>query len=195
MQIFHCGGIDGVNTKGACAMYDIGQNKWTVGKSLKAAVNHAGYCTSGSDLVMVGGRGGKNTVGTAMNTCQKINMLNGKTSACTNLPYPVGGCGSCIKSAGGIWMFGGELNKSQFAMFGAKIGGNMGGAGGALSAVSFYDGVRWSLKKRMPKAKHGILPVVYGGFVYIVGGGTVAGSSASSSAYRANLNTLKGCSA
>jgi hypothetical protein len=154
-------------------------------------INHAGYCSSGSDLVMVGGRGGGNTVGTAMDTCQKINMLNGQTSTCPKLPYAVGGAGSCINSAGGMWLFGGELNSEQFAVFGSTVGGK----GGALSAASFYDGKTWSFKKRMPIAKHGVLPVVYGGYVYIVGGGTKAAFSMSSSAHRAKLSTLKGCSA
>jgi hypothetical protein len=191
VQIFHCGGIDGSTTTGACATYDIQQNTWTTGGSLMTGINHAGYCTSGSDLVMVGGRGGGNTVGTAMDTCQKINMLNGQTSTCPNLPYPVGGAGSCINSTGGIWVFGGELNSEQFAVFGSTVGGN----GGALSAASFHDGNTWSFKKRMPIAKHGILPVEHGGFVYIVGGGTKAAFSKSSSAYRANLTILEGCSA
>jgi hypothetical protein len=195
MQIFHCGGIDGVNTTGTCATYDIKHNYWTLGGSLETAVNHSGYCTSGIDLVMIGGRGGKNIVDTAMDTCQKINMSSGMTSTCTKLLHPVAGSGKCISLAGGIWVFGGELNKSQFAEFGPKVGGNKGGDGGALSAASFYDGMSWSSKKRMPEAKHGIMPVEHEGYVYTVGGGTVAGYSVSWSAYRANLNILQGCSA
>lgn len=193
---FHlCGGIDGKVTKKRCASYDAKRNKWTVRGSSKIGVNHAAYCQAGDRLYMIAGRGGGNVVGPAKSLCQTYNIKTKRTGTCRGLPYPTGGVGNCVNSSGGLWVFGGELNDKQFAGYGRRVGGKKGGAGGTLSAVSFASKGKWLARKRMPVAKHGIFPVVWGGHVYVAGGGVKAANSSSKTMHRARLSTLKRCKA
>ena len=195
VQFHLCGGIDGKTTKKRCASYDPKRNKWKVRGSASVGVNHAAYCQAGNKLYMIAGRGGGNTVGAAKSVCQTYDVKSGRTGKCRSLPYPTGGVGNCINSSGGLWVFGGELNHKQFAVYGSKVGGKKGGAGGTLSTVSYASKGKWLKRKRMPVAKHGIFPVVWGGYVYVAGGGVKAANSASKTMHRARMSVLKRCKA
>ncbi|MDZ8055514.1 MAG: malectin domain-containing carbohydrate-binding protein [Aulosira sp. ZfuVER01] len=172
-EIYVAGGIVGSSTTNQVAKYNPTTNTWTMLAPMKQGLNHSASGTDGSKLYVFGGRDGGNTVTNGYNTVEIydpatntwVSSLDAGSSL-KPLPQARGGTGKAAYLNGEFYVMGGET---------------LNGAGATSNNV--YDRVdiynpktnTWRLGTPMPTPRHGIFPVVYGGEIWVAGGGLKAG--------------------
>tara|TARA_R110002096_G_scaffold79532_8_gene186761 strand:+ start:12071 stop:17392 length:5322 start_codon:yes stop_codon:yes gene_type:complete len=173
--IYVCGGIVGGGTVNNLSVYDPVLDQWQPGggpamPGMPVGVNHAGSSTDGEKLYIFGGRAGGNFPAPGFTNLQIYDpVLNTwedsgqMASSLADLPAGRGGTGRAVHFAGKFYLFGGETS------------------GGVFDEVFVYDvqDNSWSNEADMITARHGIFPVVVGHRIFCIGGGIVAGFSAS----------------
>lgn len=193
MQIYTCGGIEGTSTTNQCARYTIATNKWDLlAAKLMDGRNHAAHCKFNNSLVVLGGRSGGNTVGSAYNTGQQLSLTQETMSTFATLPEPRAGGGVCAAANSALWLFGGEYKADDCAKYGKLAGANL---GCALAGGLMYSAAQgWRKLPDMPDGRHGVYPVVGNGRVYVIGGGVKSARSSSATVFHASLADLAACS-
>ncbi len=172
-EIYVAGGIIGSSTTNQVAKYNPSTNTWTVLAPMKQGLNHSASGTDGSKLYVFGGRDGANVVANGFNTVEIydpatntwISSLDAGSSL-KPLPQARGGTGKAAYLNGEFYVMGGETQN---------------GAGATSNHV--YDRVdiynpqtnTWRVGTPMSTARHGIFPVVYGGEIWVAGGGLKSG--------------------
>lgn len=178
-QIYVAGGIIGSSTTNQVAKYNPATNTWTKLAQMKQGRNHAAAGTDGSKLYVFGGRGSGsgdgNVVANGFDTVQIYDPATNtwvssldSGSSLKALPQARGGTGKAAYLNGEFYVMGGETS-----------------SGGGATANKVYDRVdiynpqtnTWRVGKPLPTARHGIFPVVYGGEIFVAGGGVKAGFS------------------
>jgi glucose/arabinose dehydrogenase/N-acetylneuraminic acid mutarotase len=170
--VYVCGGIVGSSTVANLASYDPVLDQWDASlPPMPTGVNHAASATDGRYLFVFGGRQGGNTPQPGFDNVQRFDPLtlqwldsDQPLSGLTPMPLPRGGTGRAVFHSGRFWVMGGETS-----------------GGTVFEDVQTYDPVedRWALDAPLPTARHGIDPVRDGDRIWVVGGGIVAGFSAS----------------
>jgi N-acetylneuraminic acid mutarotase len=143
--------------------------------------NHAAAATDGERLFVFGGRGpGSGDGDVVANGFNTVQIYDPQTndwvssldpgSTLAPLPQARGGMGKAVYHAGEFYVLGGETESGAGAT-----------ANKVYSRVDVYNPStnKWRLGKPMPTARHGIFPVLYGGRVFVAGGGPQAGHSSS----------------
>ncbi|BAY23427.1 hypothetical protein NIES2100_31920 [Calothrix sp. NIES-2100] len=174
-EIYVAGGIIGSSTTNQVAKYNPSTNTWTMLAPMKQGLNHSASGTDGSKLYIFGGRQGGNSVSNGFDT---VEIYDPATNTWTSsldagsslkpLPQARGGTGKAAYLNGEFYVMGGETRS------GGGTAGN-----GVYNRVDIYNPKTntWRVGKPMPTARHGIFPVVYGGEIWVAGGGVKAAYS------------------
>ncbi len=181
-RIYVAGGIVGDSTTPEAAVYDPASDTWRRIAPMPAGRNHAASGTDGHRLFVFGGRGkgsgDRNVVANGFADVQIYDPATDqwRTSADPGagippLPQARGGMGKAVYLAGDFYVFGGETHDGPGA-----------NADGVYARVDIYNPRQnqWHRGRDMPVPRHGIFPVEVGGRIFVAGGGTKAGRSASS---------------
>jgi N-acetylneuraminic acid mutarotase len=163
-------------------VYDPVTNSWGMIASMPAGRNHAASATNGQKLYVFGGRGvgsgDGNTVAVGFDDLQIYDPATNTWQTSANassglppLPQKRGGMGKAVYLGGEFYVIGGETTSSGTGQV----------AGNVYNRVDVYDpsSQSWRLDAVLPTARHGIFPVLLDGKIYVGGGGTQAGFSAS----------------
>jgi N-acetylneuraminic acid mutarotase len=176
--IYVAGGIVGDSTTAQAAAYDPASDFWRRIAPMPAGRNHAAPGTDGHRFFVFGGRSGRNSVSNGFDDVQIYDPTTDRWSTSADsgariapLPQARGGMGKAVYLAGSFYVFGGETHDGPGAT-----------AQGVYARVDIYDVQRntWRRGRDMPLPRHGIFPVEAGGRIFLAGGGTAAGRSASS---------------
>jgi len=181
-KIYVAGGIVGSSTTGQVAQYDPETSLWTLLSPMKQPRNHAAAATDGTKLYVFGGRGpgsgDSNVIANGFDTVQvydpRVDLWTSSLdpgSLLAPLPQARGGMGRAAYVDGQFYVLGGETNTGPGAT-----------TKRVYNRVDVYDPLTnaWRLGTPMPTARHGIFPLSIGDRIYVAGGGTQAGHSASS---------------
>jgi N-acetylneuraminic acid mutarotase len=181
-KVYLAGGIVGGHTVDSAAVYDPVTNSWGMIASMPAGRNHAASATNGQKLYVFGGRGvgsgDGNTVAVGFDDLQIYDPATNTWQTSANassglppLPQKRGGMGKAVYLGGEFYVIGGETTSSGTGQV----------AGNVYNRVDVYDpsSQSWRLDAVLPTARHGIFPVLLDGKIYVGGGGTQAGFSAS----------------
>ena len=170
--VYVCGGIVGSSTVANLASYDPVLDQWDASlPPMPTGVNHAASATDGRYLFVFGGRQGGNWPQPGFDNVQRFDPLtlqwldsDQPLSGLSPMPLPRGGTGRAVFHSGRFWVLGGETS-----------------GGAVFEDVQTYDPVedRWALDAPLPTPRHGIDPVRDGDRIWVIGGGVVAGFSAS----------------
>ena len=185
-QVYVAGGIIGTSTTNQAARYDPATNTWTTLAAMKQGRNHAAAATDGSKLYVFGGRGpgsgDGNSVADGFDTVQVYDPATNTWTSSLDagstlapLPQKRGGMGKAVYYNDEFYVIGGETSTGGGAT-----------ASGVYDRVDIYNAAtnKWRLGVPMPTARHGIFPLLAttaqaGTRIYVAGGGTQAGASAS----------------
>jgi N-acetylneuraminic acid mutarotase len=176
-KVVVAGGIVGSTTVNNAAIYDPATNTWASAAAMPAGRNHAAAATDGTKFYVFGGRTGGNVVSNGFNTVQVYDPAtntwqSSDAAGSTIAPLPVarGGMGTAVYRNGEFFVIGGET-----------LNGTGATATNTYNRVDVYNPLTntWRLGAAMPTARHGIYPALYNGQIYVAGGGTQSGSSAS----------------
>jgi N-acetylneuraminic acid mutarotase len=180
-RAYVAGGIVGSSTTNRVARYDPTTNTWTEVAAMPQGRNHAAAATDGTRLWVFGGRGpgsgDANSVANGFDTVQAYDPATNRwTSSASGgghapLPQARGGMGRAAYVDGEFYVLGGET----------ASGGGGATADGVYRRVDVFDPFanRWRTGPAMPTARHGIFPLQIADRIYVAGGGTKAGFSAS----------------
>ncbi|BAY08442.1 malectin domain-containing carbohydrate-binding protein [Calothrix sp. NIES-2098] len=172
-EIYVAGGIVSSATTNKVAKYNPTTNTWTMLAPMKQGLNHSASGTDGSKLYVFGGRDGGNDVSNGFDTVEIYDPATNtwvssldSGSSLKPLPQERGGTGKAAYLNGEFYVMGGET-------------GNGAGATSAYvyNRVDIYNPKTntWRVGTPMPTARHGIFPVVYGGEIWVAGGGLNSG--------------------
>ncbi|MBB6429242.1 Kelch repeat-containing protein [Algisphaera agarilytica] len=176
-KVYLASGIIGSSTTQQAAVYDPVLDSWTSIANIPDDANHAAAATDGSKFYVFGGRTGGNVVGDGFNTVQVYDPNTNTWESSSNpgsfltpMPEARGGTGKAVFLNGEFYVFGGETLTSAAA-----------DANGVYDRVDIYNPVTntWRSGTPIPTARHGIFPLEHAGVIYLAGGGTQAGFSAS----------------
>jgi N-acetylneuraminic acid mutarotase len=175
-EIYVAGGIIGSATTNQVAKYNPQTNAWTVLASMPQGVNHAASISDGTKLWVFGGRDGGNVPANGFDYVQVYNpatntwQSSASGAAIAPLPQARGGMGKAVYRNGEFYVMGGETSTGAGAT-----------ANKVYNRVDIYNPLTntWRLGSPMPTARHGIFPLLHAGRIYVAGGGTQAGFSAS----------------
>ena len=170
-RVYIAGGIVGNGTVGNVVSYDLVANTWTSHGALPVPVNHAASGTDGARFFVFGGRQGGNVPQPGFTTVQAFDPASGtwvtsQSGALRAMPLPRGGTGKAAWYRGAFYVLGGEDTTNVFR------------------DVQVYNPATnsWVQEALLPTARHGIFPVVFEDRLFVFGGGTNAGASASAAA-------------
>lgn len=172
-EIYVAGGIIGSSTTNQAAKYNPSTNTWTVLAPMKQGLNHSASGTDGSKLYVFGGRDGANVVANGFDTVEiydpATNTWKSSLDAGSSLkplPQGRGGTGKAAYLNGEFYVMGGETQNGAGAT-----------SNNVYNRVDIYNPQTntWRLGTPMPTARHGISPVVYGGEIWVAGGGLKSG--------------------
>ena len=178
-KIYAFGGIVGSATVVNAAVYDPQTDAWTALPNMPTGVNHAAAGSDGERIFVFGGRGGGNTPQPGFTTVQAFDPVlmswdssDMPGSELAPMPSGRGGTGSAVLFRGEFLIFGGETNDA----FDAEATGDR-----VFPQVFAYDpqANTWRRDKDMTTPRHGMYPVLFGGRIFVAGGGTVFGFSQS----------------
>lgn len=177
-KLYAAGGIVSTFTVANCARYDPLTNTWTTLAAMPdGGRNHAAAGTDGQKLWVFGGRRAGNfptngydsvmVYDPGSNTWDWSGAI-GATLA--PLPEARGGMGKAVRWGSEFYVFGGETLDDPDA-----------DANGVYPRVDVYSPATntWRRELDMPVARHGIFPVLYQGWMFLAGGGTVSANSQS----------------
>jgi N-acetylneuraminic acid mutarotase len=180
-RMYVAGGIVGDTTTRLAARFDPEREVWTAIAPMPKARNHSAAATDGTRLFVFGGRGpGSGDANVVADGFADVQIYDPATdgwiasgdgpAAPAPLPQARGGMGKAVFVGGEFWVFGGETEHGPGA-----------GPHGTYARVDIYDprANTWRAGPPMPTPRHGIFPLLSGDRVYILGGGTAAGSSRS----------------
>ncbi len=182
-KIYAAGGIVGATTVDHAAVYDPSTNVWTPLTPMPTGRgrNHAAAGTDGERFWVFGGRGvGSGDGNWVANGFSDVQVYDPATdtwsasfdpgSTLAPLPFGRGGTGKAAWYQGEFYVFGGETLTGPGAV-----------AGNVYARVDAYDPIAntWRTERPLPTPRHGIFPLVHAGRIWVAGGGTVAGFSAS----------------
>jgi N-acetylneuraminic acid mutarotase len=183
-RIYAAGGIVGSTTVDHCAVYNVLTDTWTPRASMPAGQgrNHAAAETDGQRFWIFGGRGvGSGDGNWVANGFDTVLVYDPFADAWASSLDPGSGLAPLPQKRGGmgkaVWL-GGEF----YVIGGETIDGGGGATSqGVYARVDVYDPFAntWRTDTPMPTARHGLYPVRVGSSVYVAGGGTAAGFSAS----------------
>jgi len=171
--IYVSGGIVSSSTVTNLSVYDPQTDTWDAGGSLSpmpVGVNHAASSTDGAQFMVFGGRSGPNVPQDGFDVVQVYDPLTDAWDASgqggstlTPMPQGRGGTGRAVWYQDEFYVFGGESSSAVFA------------------EVFVYDPVAntWRMDEGMPTARHGTFPVRFQSRLFLIGGGTTFGFSAS----------------
>jgi N-acetylneuraminic acid mutarotase len=181
-KVYLAGGIVGSTTTSAAAVYNPATNTWASIAPMPLGRNHAASATDGQRLFIFGGRGpgsgDGNVVAEGFDDVQIYDPATDEWvssadpgSAIAPLPQKRGGMGKAAFFGGEFYVIGGETTPSGTGQV----------AGNVYTRVDVYNPVlnTWRLESALPTARHGIFPLAFDGKIFVGGGGTQAGHSAS----------------
>jgi N-acetylneuraminic acid mutarotase len=181
-KVYLAGGIVGTQTVNSAAVYDPATNSWSMIAAMPAGRNHAAASTDGQKLYIFGGRGpgsgDGNVVAVGFDDVQIYDPATNTWQTSANassglppLPQRRGGMGKAVYLGKEFYVIGGETTSSGTGQV----------AGNVYNRVDVYDPIArtWRLDTVLPTARHGIFPILLNGKIYVAGGGTQAGFSAS----------------
>ncbi|MGH2652617.1 MAG: Kelch repeat-containing protein, partial [Actinomycetota bacterium] len=184
-QIYIAGGIDidGDSTISTTAKLDPRTRAWTLLAPMPLPRHHAASATDGTRLYVFGGRGPGSRGGHVLaKGFDDVQVYDPATDSWTvsrpgptapaPLPQARGGTGKAVYAGGRFWVFGGET-----------AGADTAGAtrNEVYDRVDVYDPVTntWTSGPPLPTARHGVLPVLRDGHIFVAGGGVRPGASRS----------------
>lgn len=171
---FHPDALWRKNSAG-CAVLDPATRTWSMFASLPVAVNHQAAGTNGDKMYIFGGRMQNHQM--AANGMAKVQIYDPATNQWTlskeKMLFGRGGHGYAPFILGHFYIFGGEETKKTVSTY-----------DDVYPQVHAFDpsSERWTKQyPDMPVPVHGCYPVAdtQRGLIYVVGGGTTAGPSAS----------------
>jgi glucose/arabinose dehydrogenase len=177
-RIHVAGGIVGSTTVANHSRYDPVFGTWTTLAPLPVGRSHAAAGSDGERFYVIGGRIGGTQVTDGFADVQVFDPATGTwgwsgdgVSGLAPLPQARSGMGKAVWFQEELYVFGGETLTGAGAVPGT----------GVYDRVDVYDPEEnaWRLDAPMAYPRHGISPVRFGARIYVVGGGTVAGASAS----------------
>jgi N-acetylneuraminic acid mutarotase len=178
-KIYVAGGIVGTSTVSNAAVYDPVLDSWTLLAPMPdSGRNHAAAGTDGSKFYVFGGRRAGNWPTNGYDSTMVFDPVAGTwswsgdgVSGLLPLPEARGGMGKALWFRDEFYVFGGETDSDPDA-----------NVNDVYDRVDVYDPVTntWRLENPMPWPRHGIFPVQFQGWIFLPGGGTVAGNSQSS---------------
>ena len=175
-QIYLAGGVVGDSTTRQAARFDPATETWHPIAPMPRGRNHTAAGTDGKRFYVFGGRDGGNAVANGFADVQIYDpatdtwRVSGEgPDAPLPLPQARGGMGKAVFLGGEFWVFGGETLDGPGAT-----------KRHVYARVDIYDPVsnRWRDGPPLPTPRHGVFPVAYGDRIYLLGGGVVAGHSA-----------------
>ena len=188
-QVYLAGGVDDHGTRGELVRYDPAADTFTQLTPMPLPRNHTAAATDGKRFFVFGGRGpGSGDHNVVANGFDEVQIYDPATdrwsvsgvgdSAPARLPQARGGMGKAVYDGREFWVFGGET-----------LDGPGANRRGVYDRVDIYDPVanRWRAGPPMPSARHGIFPVLVGDRIFVIGGGTRAGFSATTIAEALDL--------
>ncbi len=180
-QIYLAGGIVGDTTTRQAVRLNLATGEWHAIAPMPRARNHSAAATDGRRLFVFGGRGpgsgDSNVVANGFDDVQVYDpatdswVASGVSSdAPLPLPQARGGMGRAVYLGGEFHILGGET-----------LDGPGAAPGNVYARVDIYDPAtnRWRQGPELPTPRHGIFPVAWGPWIWVAGGGTQAGGSAS----------------
>jgi len=178
-KLYVAGGIVSTFTVSNCASYDPLTDSWTTLAPMPdGGLNHTAAATDGEKLWVFGGRragnfptNGHDSVMVYDPVANTWEWSGDGVSALAPLPEARGGMGKAVRWGGEFYVFGGETLDDPDA-----------DPNGVYPRVDVYDPATnsWRREIDMPVARHGIFPVLYQGWMFLAGGGTLAANSQSS---------------
>jgi N-acetylneuraminic acid mutarotase len=174
-QVYVAGGIIGKTTTNQAAVYDPVKNTWAMIAPMPFGLNHSASTTDGKSLWIFGGRTGGNVVANGFATVEAYdpasNTWRSSDDHSSNLaPLPIGrgGMGKAVYFNGLFYIMGGETKDGPGAT-----------SNFVYNRVDIYNPLTntYSSGARMPTARHGIFPLLFGDEIYVAGGGTHSGYS------------------
>jgi N-acetylneuraminic acid mutarotase len=179
-RIYVAGGIVDDTTTRLSAVFDPATGTWSPMAPMPRGRNHTAAATDGRRLFVFGGRGPGSGDGNHLaNGYADVQIYDPATDrwiasgegpdAPLPLPQARGGMGKAVFAAGEFWVFGGET-----------LDGEGANRRNVYDRVDVYDpaGNRWRSGPPLPTGRHGIFPLLLGDRIYVLGGGSQAGHSA-----------------
>ena len=180
--VYIAGGIVANSTVNDAAVYNPETDTWAPIAPMRIGRNHAAGASDGSRLWIFGGRGlgsgDGNVVAEGFDDVQVYDPATDTwewsgdpASTLAVLPQRRGGTGTAAYFRGEFYVIGGETTPGDHGQV----------AGNVYNRVDVYNPLTnsWRLETVIPTARHGIYPIAYDGKIYVAGGGTQAGYSAS----------------
>jgi N-acetylneuraminic acid mutarotase/glucose/arabinose dehydrogenase len=180
--VYLAGGIIGSSTVNTAAVYDPVADIWSLIAPMPQGRNHTAAGTDGERFYIFGGRGpgsgDNNTVAEGFDDVMIYDPVTDTWESSFDpgsyvppLPQKRGGMGKAAFLDGVFYVIGGETT----SLGTGQVQGNV------YNRVDVYDPISmtWREAAVLPTARHGIFPISYDGKIFIAGGGTKAGGSAS----------------
>jgi len=177
-KLYAAGGIVSTFTVSNCASYDPLTGTWTTLAPMPdGGRNHTAAASDGAKLWIFGGRRAGNFPTNGYDSVMVYDPLANSwewsgdgVSTLAPLPEARGGMGKAVRWGGEFYVFGGETLDDPDA-----------DANGVYPRVDVYNPATntWRREFDMPVARHGLFPLLYQGWMFLAGGGTVAANSQS----------------